>query len=274
MARERILITVKTYPTLSTKYGETVCTAGIREDGSWVRLYPVPFRRLDEEQQYKKYDWIECELARSTKDYRPETRHPIDCGQLIPVGHMDTGANWRERRRLLLGAGTVYTSMESLILAARDNQLSLATYKPARIKDFVWEEDDRVWDETKLEKMKRAGQQGDLFEEHWRETFRVVQKVPYTFSYIFEDESGKERKLQVQDWETGALFYKCRRNAGGDEQVALKKVKQKYLDDFTKTDLHFFLGTTKNWHLVAPNPWIIIGVLPIPYELQGELNLI
>jgi len=34
MARERILITVKTYPTLSRKHGETVCTAGIREDGS------------------------------------------------------------------------------------------------------------------------------------------------------------------------------------------------------------------------------------------------
>ena len=28
MARERVLVTVKTYPTLSRKYGETVCTAG------------------------------------------------------------------------------------------------------------------------------------------------------------------------------------------------------------------------------------------------------
>lgn len=60
--RERILITVKTYPTLSKKYGETVCTAGVREDGTWVRLYPIPFRRLDQEQQFKKYDWIECHV--------------------------------------------------------------------------------------------------------------------------------------------------------------------------------------------------------------------
>jgi hypothetical protein len=50
MPKERILITVKTYPTLSRKYGETVCTAGIRPDGSWVRLYPVPFRRLDDKE--------------------------------------------------------------------------------------------------------------------------------------------------------------------------------------------------------------------------------
>ena len=31
MEKQRILVTVKTYPTLSRKYGETVCTAGIRE---------------------------------------------------------------------------------------------------------------------------------------------------------------------------------------------------------------------------------------------------
>ena len=66
MSKERVLITVKTYPTLSRKYGETVCTAGVREDGSWVRIYPVPFRRLDEEEQYTKYDWLECRLVRNS----------------------------------------------------------------------------------------------------------------------------------------------------------------------------------------------------------------
>ncbi len=71
MDKQRILITVKTYPTLSRKYGETVCTAGVREDGSWVRMYPVPFRRLDEEQQYAKFDWVECRLVRNKSDPRP-----------------------------------------------------------------------------------------------------------------------------------------------------------------------------------------------------------
>ena len=36
-------------------------------------------------------------------------------------------------------------------------------------------------------------------------------------------------------------------------------------------DLHFFLGTTQQWHLVAPNPWVIIGVFPIPHERQLAL---
>ena len=100
MSRERILITVKTYPTLSRKYGETVCTAGVREDGSWVRIYPVPFRRLGEGEQYKKYDWIECDLRKSTSDPRPETYHPKDLKRIQTVGHVGSRDNWRERRRI------------------------------------------------------------------------------------------------------------------------------------------------------------------------------
>lgn len=107
MSRERILITVKTYPTLSRKYGETVCTAGLREDGSWVRLYPVPFRRLEEGEQYRKFDWLECDVARSTKDPRPETYHPTDVHQLVPAGHLDTAHNWRKRREIVLGKAKV-----------------------------------------------------------------------------------------------------------------------------------------------------------------------
>lgn len=44
--KKRIYIVVKTYPTISEEYSELVCTAGILEDGSWIRLYPVPFVNL------------------------------------------------------------------------------------------------------------------------------------------------------------------------------------------------------------------------------------
>ena len=47
MALAKVLITVKTYPTLSTKYEELVCTAGFREDGTWIRIYPVQFHFND-----------------------------------------------------------------------------------------------------------------------------------------------------------------------------------------------------------------------------------
>lgn len=272
MARERILITVKTYPTLSRKYGETVCTAGVRADGSWVRLYPVPFRRLDEAEQYKKFDWIECDLVRSHKDPRPETHHPADMKQLVSVGHMDTEDKWRERRRLVLQTAKVHTRLQPLIEGAKANEMSLAVFKPARVKDFIWEAEEREWDSGKLAEMRNRADQGEMFaEENWRQTFQVIPKLPFSFSYRFEDEAGKASEMQVLDWEVGALYWNCLRSCHGDERAALAKVWQKYFDEFTRKDLHFFLGTTQEFHFRAPNPWVIIGVLPIPHEHQPEL---
>jgi hypothetical protein len=46
-SRMRIVVTVKTYPNPSTKYDETVCTAGVDLDTDiFVHLYPVRFRNL------------------------------------------------------------------------------------------------------------------------------------------------------------------------------------------------------------------------------------
>jgi len=269
MGRERILVTVKTYPTLSRKYGETVCTAGVREDGSWVRIYPVPFRRLDEKQQYSKFDWLECDLHESTSDPRPETMHPSDINQLNPAGHMGTADNWRERRQLILERMDAYTSLQTLIEGAKANDISLAVFKPKKILDFLYEEDDREWNPEKLEQMRSQDNQGELFsEEAWRKTFKVIPKLPYKFSYKFEDFEGKQSKLQILDWEIGALFWNCWQRAGKNDAVALEKVRNKYFDQFLKADLHFFMGTTQQWHSVAPNPWVIIGVLPVPHEHQ------
>lgn len=272
MPRERILVTVKTYPTLSKKYGETVCTAGVREDGTWVRLYPVPFRRLDQVEQYSKYDWLECDLIKNTGDPRPESYRPADVRQLSPVGRMDTSGNWRERRRLLLHVSRVYTQLQPLIDGAKANTLSLAVFKPKRILDFIWEEEDREWDRVKLEMIRNRSRQGVLFEEDaWQQVFNVLEKLPYSFSYRFEDADGRKSTLQVLDWETGQLYRNCLRQYGNDESVALAKVKEKYFDAFIKKDLHFFLGTTQQYHGWATNPWVIVGVFPVPYENQPAL---
>jgi hypothetical protein len=269
MEKQRILITVKTYPTLSRRYGETVCTAGVREDGSWVRIYPVPFRRLGEKEQYSKYDWVECRLQRNTVDVRPETFRPVDQRELVPVGEMSTAHNWRERREILLKKARVYDNLEELIAGAKANQISLAVFKPARILTFVVEEDEREWDINKVKEMREASRQHDLFEDNaWRETFRLIPKLPYKFSYRFEDAAGKRSEQQILDWEIGALYWNCLRSVDGDESKAIAKVRQTYMDKFLTKDLHLFLGTTQQWHQVAVNPWVIIGVLPIPVEKQ------
>ena len=102
-------------------------------------------------------------------------------------------------------------------------------------------------------------------------TFELIPKLPYSFSYRFEDATGRRSELQVLDWEAGALYWNCLRSTKGNEPAALAKVRSKYFDDFLKKDLHFFLGTTQRFHRVAPNPWVIVGVFPIPWDSQGRL---
>ena len=167
--RERLLVTVKTYPTLSTKYGETVCTAAVRDDGSWVRLYPVPFRRLSEREQYRKYDWLECSLVRHTSDRRPESFRPIDNTELQAVGHLNTTDKWRERKRILLNTAPVYNRLDEVIAAAKANKMSLCVFKPTTVKDLIWETEDREWDEAKQRRMRAIQGQLGLFEDNeWR----------------------------------------------------------------------------------------------------------
>ena len=161
---------------------------------------------------------------------------------------------------------------KTIIDGAKQNVMSLAVFKPTRITDFVWEEEERAWEAAKLAEMRNKANQGEIFaEEAWRQTFAVIEKLPFSFSYRFEDDSGKTSELQVLDWEAGALFWNCLRSCHGDEQAALKKVRQQYFDTFMQKDLHFFLGTTQEFHFRAPNPWVIIGVFPVPHERQGEL---
>ena len=133
-----------------------------------------------------------------------------------PVGHMDTTNNWSARRRLLLETAKVHTHLQTLIEGAKANRFSLAVFRPARITGFVWEEEEREWDETKVAEMRNLTNQGELFkEETWRQTFKLIPKLPYSFSYRFEDEVGQASELQVLDWETGALFWNCLRANGG-----------------------------------------------------------
>lgn len=101
-----------------------------------------------------------------------------------------------------------------------------------------------------------------------RREFSIVDKLPYKFFYRFRDKKGREAKLIIEDWEIGMLYWNCLKNSGGDEQEAVFKVKEKYFDLFSKRDIYLFLGTTKQFHGWAKNPFVIIGVFYPPHEPQ------
>lgn len=120
----RVLITVKASPQPSKQYGDTVCVAGIRIDGSraeWIRLYPLPFRWMGIEQQFKKFDIIELQVRRAVKDSRPESYTPeIDTIQV--VGHLD---DWNDRQPIIGKIARTTTCEMSAAAAKRHDAPSL-----------------------------------------------------------------------------------------------------------------------------------------------------
>lgn len=128
LLKQKVLITVKTYPTLSSKYAELVCTAGITEDGKWIRIYPVPFRRLKDYYQFSKYTWIELPLIKSSKDSRPESYRPADFQQLVKLETVGPDHQWQNRKQIVFRS-PCYTNLTDLIEKAKRNELSLALFQ-------------------------------------------------------------------------------------------------------------------------------------------------
>jgi hypothetical protein len=260
VAKTRVLIAVKTYPTISSKYEELVCTAGFLEDGSWIRIYPVQYRKKSYNEQYKKYDWVEIDLVKNTSDFRPESHRPYSHDTTFEVaGKISAdGGSWDERRKIVLRK--VYTNLGKLIAEAKNQSIatSLAVFKPKEVKGVIVQPCEREWDKEKLQ----ALQQLNIFDTIATEKPRVVRKLPYKFSYRFTDDEQKEAALMIEDWELGQLYWNCvERHEGPDRETqACNDVINKYFNDFAKTkDLHFFLGTSLQFHNVGPNPFMIIG---------------
>lgn len=271
MQTKKILITVKTYPNLSNSYRELVCTAGLDEDGNWFRIFPVPFRELPYSQQYNKYDWIELELVKSTKDDRKESYRlkSIEVDEPIrKLGKVDTSGNWSQRKAIVLDKAKVYTNLAELVELAKGPELvSLAVFKPTKIINFIYKEEaERDWPQAKLDLLN----QQNLFTESASRK-EIARKLPYKFSYVFQDDSGYQSTQMIEDWEVGALFWN-ELDRLGDEKLACESVKNKFFNELGKTDLHFFLGTTFPHHKRAPQPFIIIGVFYPKHEPQLSLR--
>jgi hypothetical protein len=275
MAKKKVLITVITYPLPSRSYDELVCTAGILETGEWIRIYPVPLKflrglRKDGKVESFKYNWIELDLIKRQDDFRPESHSPLnyDFNDVELFGKIDTKDNWAERKKYC--TAKVYTNISQLINDSKaPSNVSLATFKPAEIIEFVIEaEENREW----KEEWKELRKQGDLFDQD-RNPEITIPKLPYKFYYRFADDAGKESRLMIEDWEIGALYWNCLRMAEGNESEALKKVREKYeLEFISKKDIYLFLGTTREWHMRrAKNPFVIIGVFYPKIELQTSL---
>lgn len=272
---KKILLLVKTQPTISKSYGELVCTAGIDEAGNWVRLYPFPFETYKKE-GLAKYTWIDVDVVAREhwKDPRPESYTPqrdtISSGKQLP-----TADNWRARRKSILEKARIFTSMDELRELGRANKVSLAIFKPKKVLKVqaIKEENPEYTEEEKVKFIQgMKAFTSDLFNGEDSSTQYVpTEKVPFKLKITFLDSNERTSCMSVLDWEVGALWY----NNYKDEpfEIVKEKVEARYWNFAKNTDLHFYMGTIHKWvQKRARNPWSIIGVAPFPCQIQSEFD--
>jgi hypothetical protein len=131
MQKDECFILIKAQPHRSSKYFETVCCAGIGRDGNWRRQYPVPFRILNDTQQFKRWDWIEYDYIRSPNDARKESQ------KVIPES-LRVGSNVKksERSRILS------TKIRSSFAEANGLGESLTLLRPSTLEIIAHKKSD------------------------------------------------------------------------------------------------------------------------------------
>jgi hypothetical protein len=261
MERRKILIATKTYPSISTKYKETVCTAGILLDEDekpvqWIRIYPVRFRELEFDQRYKRWSVISAEIERNEKDFREES-YRINDTSIGVIREIGTKNNWEERKSFVLPL------QFSSIAEIQAQGKSLGIIKPKSIEKYFLKKTDREWSS----KQQAVQDQGDLFEPSVD-----LEKIPYQFGYKFTEIDGVKHSYTISDWEISQLYRGCRNRSKssdleGKENEAISKVKQKLEDEFlSKKDLYFIVGNLKNHCKV----FMIIGIFYPPKTFQNN----
>lgn len=263
---ERILILAKTYPSPSAQYVETSCVAGISQDGSMRRLYPVPFRMIEEGQQFKKWQWITVRVEKANKDHRPESHKlyvdTITCGEVI-----ESKKEWGFRFEWLdkIPSFMHFDGIESSRL---DDGLSIALLRPKRlIRLEITPARNQEWTPEEKEKLMREQMQNDLFTEaEAQRQVKELRKVPYDFYYHYAcdtPDGEKEYKHKIVDWEAGALFWNCHRSHGANWEAPFRTKLEESLGN---KELMFLMGNQHRFQ----NQWLIISLIYPPKRTPSE----
>jgi hypothetical protein len=242
-----VLITVKAYPSISTKYGEAVCVAGIRLDGpclEWVRLFPVGFRDLERSHQFDKYQVIRLRARQHTTDTRRETWKP-DVDSIAVLRRVKAGDHWPERRALvepLLGP-----TMCELHRGRKGNGdgPSLGLIRPRRVRGI------RVRDEGEWS----PGQVGTVWQGNLltNKAELVRPEHALSYSYLCEDAHCSGHVQKIVDWELGES-YRSWPQRGAE---LLDALQAKWLDQMCAPDREpmFFVGDQHT----RPGQFLVLG---------------
>jgi hypothetical protein len=256
--KKRAMIVVRTYPVPAKSSIEASCTAAISDDGQWIRMFPVPYRLMDQDKRFSKWQWINVSLLKASGDPRPESyKLNIDS---IEIGEsLGTQDNWRARRELIK---PLKRPSMCRIQKERDERGSptLGIFRPHQIKRLIIEPTAENWTEAELGTLR----QNTLFDTAPTQT---LEKIPFDFRYEFRcgDLDCRGHTMMCTDWEMGQAYRSWRRDYGDNWESAFRQRFE--CEMIEKNDTHFFVGTIHQ----HPGSWIIVGLFYPPRAKTGDL---
>lgn len=246
-----LMLMVKTYPQPSKKYQNLVCSAGITEDGRWMRLYPVKFELFLGEEKIHKYDILKLMVEKNDSDHRKESYKVL---KIIEKSSSEDGTDWSECERWIQRVG-IDPSLESLEKRYREDFTSLGIIKPDRIEELV---SDRPVSEEDIQISK------DIQMTLFNERVMVVDEIINKFQYIFSCGGGCKHEIMCEDWEL-LEAYRWFWERYEDPTLVWEKLYDRFFRWLTERDVHFIMGT----HSRFPT-WMIIGLYYPPKEVPPK----
>ncbi len=244
---KKVLIVVRTYPTPAKSGVEVSCTAAITEQGKWLRLFPVPYRFLDLDKRFRKYQWIEVSLTKA-KDHRPESYKLNPNSIKIISEPLPSEKEWLARKNVVFPLRS--NSLCDLQRERDENRHpTLGFFRPKTIKRLVMIPEAATWSNSQAALLR----QGHLFQQA---PSVELEKVPYSFKYEFvcDDENCTGHSLSCTDWEIGESWRKWSRDYGIEWE---NKFRLRYETEMIEqNDTHFYVGTVHQ----HPGSWIIVGL--------------
>lgn len=259
---KRVLIWAKTYPELSDKHRETVCTGGCTEDGQPIRLYPVPLRYLKEKARYRLYDWVTVRVQKHPRDRRPESYLVV--GEPLQGEHLDpSGPGWPQRRDTVFrDTRWHYHCLEDLKRAQSTRRTSMGFVRVREV-ERVWIKyrtaEDRAQHNAKLARLKQQAKQTDMFGLRGQQFDLQFQDHRIHVAWRCQSPSCPGHTAGILDWGLAEL--------GRREGAEKARERIEALANLAKHELAFFVGNFKAhqgefgiiglWyphHLPPPNP--------------------
>lgn len=261
----KILVTVKAYPGIGRTEGETVCVAGVRldtEGPEWVRLWPVGFRELPTSRQFSKWQIIEVDATRTSRDRRPESFRPnLETLKLGETVSTDRGS-WRRRSELLgplLGETTLCALQRANANGGMAPSLGLVRVRPGATATI---EPGAVWTPER-ELQAQLAAQPHLLRDQALTPLRP-QKVQVRYHWHCMDADCRGHSQASCDWEVGASALKW-------ERLYRDNLHEKLLETYEgkvlapDRDTHFFVGN-QHQHL---GTFMVLGAYYPPLPRQA-----